>query len=190
MTQSTIPTYRPVNPWMRVFPVILAAVLMLFAVATPSFATEGHHPERSHLLDIVLTNQPWNLLAFVAVPLALHATLAFSSLAILLFGRNTPTFVRHLERVAGLAVAPVFLALAAHLVRHEVLAHGVAWQGPTDLLSMPVYLLQVVPAVVVTLAETRLIGADRRGVRLWHSGGLVGMFACGALALFLGALSP
>jgi hypothetical protein len=51
----------------------------------------------THYMELLATNQPWNLLMFMAVPVILAETLAITELAVL-FSHATTGFVRTLNR--------------------------------------------------------------------------------------------
>jgi hypothetical protein len=54
-------------------------------------------------MELLATNQPWNLLIFMAVPIILAETLAITELY-LLFTRNFQGWVHMLNRAVGITV--------------------------------------------------------------------------------------
>lgn len=51
----------------------------------------------THYMELLATNQPWNLILFMAIPVILAETIAVSELAIL-FSRNLNSGLRVLTR--------------------------------------------------------------------------------------------
>jgi hypothetical protein len=65
---------------------VVAAVVG--ATALPNVAAGTPMPNMTHYMGLLAANQPWNLLLFMAVPVALAETVAVTELA-LLFGRSS-----------------------------------------------------------------------------------------------------
>lgn len=54
----------------------------------------------THYMELLATNQPWNLIIFMAIPVILAETVAVTELFIL-FGRNLGGSLRRVNRIAG-----------------------------------------------------------------------------------------
>ena len=59
--------------------------------------------EMTHYMELLASNQPWNLIIFMAIPVILAETIAVTELFIL-FGRNLNGTLRKINRIAGIAV--------------------------------------------------------------------------------------
>ena len=57
----------------------------------------------THYMELLASNQPWNLLIFMALPVVLAETVAITELYIL-YTRKFDTWVRQLNRIAGILV--------------------------------------------------------------------------------------
>ncbi len=62
----------------------------------------------THYMELLATNQPWNLILFMAIPVILAETVAVTELFIL-FGRNMSGGLRTTNKVAG-TIAGLYFA--------------------------------------------------------------------------------
>ena len=69
----------------------------------------------THYMELLATNQPWNLLIFMAVPIILAETLAITELY-LLFTRNFQGWVHKLNRAVGITVGLYFIGVIIYLM--------------------------------------------------------------------------
>jgi hypothetical protein len=147
----------------------------------------------THYMQLLATNQPWNLLIFMAVPVILAETLAITELAVLFSGESTGP-VRFANRgagiLAGLYFTGVFLYLMATAAVPLTLSHG--WRGPIDIVAVGFYLFGIVPLGAIALLELHAFGkgwAERRSLGV-HAA-LVGLFLVTAhVAMIAGMLDP
>jgi hypothetical protein len=157
------------------------------------FAKGAYMSSMTHYMELLATNQPWNLILFMAIPVIFAETLAITEFFILL-SRKFDGVLRLLNRIAGIAAGPYFLVIFIYLFIVAVipLTSGGGWRGPFDLIAVGFYLLGVVPYVGLTLLEFNLIGkkldAERR-LRLHAI--LVSIFLIVAhVAMIFGMLNP
>jgi len=64
----------------------------------------------THYMELLATNQPWNLLIFMAIPIVLAETLAITELY-LLSTRNYTGWVNSLNRMVGITVGLYFIGV-------------------------------------------------------------------------------
>lgn len=147
----------------------------------------------THYMELLATNQPWNLLLFMAAPVILAETLAITELAVLLT-RNTTGAVRAVNRWAAILAGASFLAIFVYLMLNAVtpITASGSWRGPIDVIAVGFYLFGVVPLGGVALLELGLIG---RGLaeqsRLAMHAAFVGLFLVTAhVAMIAGMLDP
>jgi len=69
-------------------------------------------------MELLATNQPWNLLIFMAIPIVLAETLAITELY-LLSTRNYSGWVNGLNRVAGITVGLYFIGVIVYPERTQ-----------------------------------------------------------------------
>ena len=64
----------------------------------------------THYMELLATNQPWNLLIFMAVPVICAETLAITELMIL-FTRNLTGAAKKVNKVTGIFAGLYFLLI-------------------------------------------------------------------------------
>jgi hypothetical protein len=143
-------------------------------------------------MELLATNQPWNLIMFMAIPVILAETLAISELALLL-GRNFTGNLRALNRWAGILLGFYFLGVFAYLFVNAVLPITLAgaWRGAGDVIAVGAYLLGVAPLFAIALLETGVIdrGSSEANLKLHVT--LVAAFLIVAhVAMIFGMLTP
>jgi hypothetical protein len=113
----------------------------------------------THYMELLMANQPWNLILFMAIPVIIAETLAITEFFIL-FRKPQSGALKIANRVAGLIAGPYFLVVFIYLLITAVIpltANG-EWRGAFDVIAVGFYLLGVVPYVSITLIELRVIG--------------------------------
>lgn len=145
-------------------------------------------------MELLASNQPWNLLVFMAVPVILAETIAITELAILFLRDRAPQWVRSISRSAGILAGIYFTGVFVYLMATAVvpLTTGGAWRGIGDVIAVLSYLLGVVPLAGIALLELGFIGRarDLEGKLKLHAT-FVGIFLVVAhIAMIFGMLSP
>ena len=74
----------------------------------------------THYMELLASNQPWNLLIFMALPVVLAETVAITELYIL-YTRKFDTWVRQLNRIAGILVGITFVGIIVYLMFNAVI---------------------------------------------------------------------
>lgn len=147
----------------------------------------------THYMELLATNQPWNLIIFMAIPVILAETIAVTELAIL-FSRNLNSGIRKLNKIAGIVVGVYFTGIFAYLFFNAVvpLTSTGGWRGPFDVIAVGFYLLGVVPLLGMALLEMGLIGKRKDEVgKLKLHATFVGAFLVVAhIAMIFGMLNP
>lgn len=149
--------------------------------------------EMTHYMELLATNQPWNLIIYMAIPVILAETLAISELY-LLFKNTTSGRVRQLSKIAGIVAGMYFTGIFVYLFATAVvpLTNTAGWRGVADVVAVWMYLLGVVPLAGIALLELRLIykKAEIQKRRMVHAF-FIGMFLVVAhVAMIFGMLNP
>src|SRR5437588_33024 len=149
--------------------------------------------QMTHYMELLATNQPWNLLAFMAVPVVLAETVAITELYLLYTRRldGGPAMVNRFASIAGgLYFTGVFVYLFVNAV--VPLSGGGGWRGPADVLAVGAYLSGIVPLLGLALLDLRVVGRGwPQGRRLMVHATLVGLFLVVAhVAMIFGMLDP
>lgn len=152
-----------------------------------------HDNPMTHYMELLASNQPWNLILFMAIPVILAEFIAVTELYVL-FTRDYHGMWRRLNRWAGIAVGVYFLGVFLYLLVNAVLpitASG-AWRGIADVIAVGFYLLGIVPLGGIALLELGVLGRslDDQGHLKLHAS-FVGLFLIVAhIAMIFGMLNP
>ncbi len=116
----------------------------------------------THYMELLATNQPWNLLIFMAVPVILAEYIAITELFILL-RRNLSQSIKKWNRLAGIAAGIYFFGVFAYLLFTAFLPITLnnQWRGLSDLIAVSSYLLGIVPLGGIALLELGIIGKGK-----------------------------
>jgi hypothetical protein len=112
----------------------------------------------THYMELLATNQPWNLILFMAVPVVLAETVAITELYIL-YTRNLAGPVRNLNRLAGVAVGLYFLGIIVYLMVNAVvpITRAGEWRTAIDMVAVGAYLVGGIPLVLIALQDLGVI---------------------------------
>jgi hypothetical protein len=147
----------------------------------------------THYMELLASNQPWNLIIFMAIPVILAEFIAVTELAIL-FTRKTDGPLKKANRLAGIVVGIYFVGIFLYLLFNAVIpltATG-GWRGIADVIAVGFYLLGIVPLFGMALLE---LGAVANGKsdqdKLKIHAAMVGTFLIVAhIAMIFGMLDP
>lgn len=147
----------------------------------------------THYMELLATNQPWNLIVYMAVPVILAETIAVTELFILL-KRDMNSWVRTLNSYASILVGAYFACVFAYLMYTAVLpiTTAGAWRGIGDIVAVGSYLLGVVPLGGLALLELGIIGKkrDTEGKLALHATFVAIFLVVAHIAMIAGMISP
>lgn len=147
----------------------------------------------THYMQLLATNQPWNLIIFMAIPVILAEFIAVTELVIL-FGRDLTGMLKKANRIASIIAGIYFLGIFIYLFTTAFVPLTVSggWRGIADIIAVSFYLLGVVPLFGMTLLELGFIARGRNAeYRLKIHAGFVGLFLVVAhIAMIFGMLDP
>ncbi len=72
--------------------------------------------QMTHYMELLASNQPWNLIVFMVIPVVLAETVAITELAILFMRASCPAWIRILSRTAGIIGGIYFIGVFIHLM--------------------------------------------------------------------------
>lgn len=149
--------------------------------------------QMTHYMELLATNQPWNLIIFMAIPVILAETIAIAELYIL-YTRDFSSIAKKISRVAGTIVGIYFAGVFIYLFKNAVIPITAAgeWRTFADVIAVGSYLLGVIPLFGMTLLELKLVWKNRSDMdRLKLHAGFVAIFLVVAhIAMIFGMLSP
>lgn len=147
----------------------------------------------THYMELLASNQPWNLLIFMALPVVLAETVAITELYIL-YTRKFDTWVRQLNRIAGILVGLTFVGIIAYLLINAVIPISKAgeWRTIIDVIAVGTYLIGGIPMVLIALQDLGLIyKAESEERRLARHATHVAIFLVFAhIAMVAGMMDP
>lgn len=113
----------------------------------------------THYMELLMTNQPWNLIIYMVIPVALaEALVATEFFTVYLRGSNAGswrTWNKWLGTVLGFYFLGIFLKLMITVVPH------IQWRGLADILAVGSYLSGVIPLFGIALLEIGFIGQGK-----------------------------
>src|SRR4051812_22636840 len=147
----------------------------------------------THYMELLATNQPWNLLLFMGVPVVLAETVAITELYVL-FSRQYAGPVRGINRAASIAGGFYFAAVFVYLLVNAVvpITRAGEWRGAADVLAVGFYLSGIVPLLGLALLDMGLIGRGRadEGRMKLHAIFVAIFLVVAHLAMIFGMLDP
>lgn len=152
-----------------------------------------HGMDMTHYMELLATNQPWNLILFMAIPVVLAEYIAITELQ-LLFTRNLSSPWRLTNRYASIGAGLYFLGVFVYLLITAVIPITTtgAWRGVGDIIAVSFYLLGVVPLGGMALLELGIIGkaSDVNGKLKLHAIFVAIFLVVAHVAMIFGMLSP
>ena len=147
----------------------------------------------THYMGLLVANQPWNLIIFMAIPVILAETLAITELAIL-FTKNLTGSIRKVNKVAGIIAGFYFLGVFIYLWGNAVVPITASreWRGIADVIAVGFYLSGVIPLLGISLLEIKAIARKRDAMgKLKLHATFVGFFLIVAhIAMIFGMMNP
>jgi hypothetical protein len=147
----------------------------------------------THYMQLLVTNQPWNLIIFMAIVVICAETLAIAELVIL-FTKNNNGLARKISKITGIIAGFYFLGIFIYLFREAVIplsAKG-EWRGIADIIAVGFYLSGVIPLFGITLLELGAIGKrrDEKGRQKLHVTFVAIFLIVAHIAMIFGMLNP
>ena len=147
----------------------------------------------THYMELLATNQPWNLIIYMAIPVILAETIAVSELYLLLT-KNFSTWVRTVNKYSGIVIGIYFTGIFITLMKNAFIPLTLTggWRGFTDVIAVSAYLLGVVPLLGIALLELGIIkGHASKEEKITLHAIFVGLFLVVAhVAMIFGMLNP
>jgi len=112
----------------------------------------------THYMELLVNNQPWNLILFMAVPVILAEFITIVELYVL-YSRRLHSRWHRASRVTGMFAGVYFLGVFAYLMTNAVVPITAAgeWRGLSDMIAVGAYLLGVIPLAGIALIDSRLV---------------------------------
>ena len=147
----------------------------------------------THYMELLASNQPWNLILFMAIPVVLAETVAITELYIL-FTRRLDGWVRRLNRLAGVVVGLYFLGIIVYLTVNAVIpiTRAGEWRTVIDVVAVGTYLLGGIPLALIALQDLGVIHRGMAGEKKlgWHAAYVAAFLVFAHLAMIAGMTDP
>lgn len=147
----------------------------------------------THYMELLATNQPWNLILFMAIPVILAETVAITELYVL-FTRPNGGLVLAINRAASIVGGLYFCGVFVYLINTAVIPLSTSgqWRGPADVIAVGAYLSGIVPLLGMALLDLGLVGRrlDGEGKLRWHATMVAIFLVVAHIAMIFGMLDP
>jgi hypothetical protein len=145
--------------------------------------------QMTHYMELLATNQPWNLIIFMAIPVILAETLTVTEFFVV-FRRLHEGPLRHFNRWVGIILGFYFLGIFLYLTTKVV--PGIEWRGLVDILAVGFYLSGVIFLFGIALLELGILGRHRdlEGKMQLHFTLLIGFLIVAHIAMIFGMMNP
>lgn len=147
----------------------------------------------THYMELLATNQPWNLILFMAIPVILAETVAITELYVL-FSRPKGGAVLAINRAASIVGGLYFCGVFVYLINNAVIPLSTSgqWRGPADVIAVGAYLSGIVPLLGMALLDLGLIGRrlDAHAKLRWHATMVAIFLVVAHIAMIFGMLDP
>lgn len=147
----------------------------------------------THYMSLLASNQPWNLIIFMAIPVICAETITITEFFII-FNRIREGGIRTLNKVVGTFAGLYFTGIFIYLMINAVIPITMAgeWHTWIDVLAVGFYLSGVVFLLPIALMEMGLIFRNKKDdEKMKIHFILVGGFLVVAhVAMILGMVNP
>lgn len=142
----------------------------------------------TNYMELIMTNQPFNLIFFMAIPVILAESLVITEFYILWRGEDG--FFQNLSSKLGIIVGIYFAAVVIYLSLNVLPA--IEWRGLLDKVAVMSYLIGVMPLMGITLLELGLVGKNlnKNSRRQVHFLLLTGFLIVSHIAMIFGMTEP
>ena len=144
----------------------------------------------TNYMELLMTNQPWNLIMFMVIPVGLAECLVATEFYTLYLRDKGNTSWKTINKLLGIAAGIYFSFVFLYIVTH--ILPQIEWRGAVDIIAVISYLCGVVPLLSITLLEFGIIGknlTEDGKIRL-HFIFLIGFLIVSHVAMIFGMVDP
>ena len=144
----------------------------------------------THYMELLATNQPWNLIRYMAIPVILAEALVAIEFFIV-FRRQTSGFLKTTSKVLSIAIG-VYFTFAVFFPLLFTAIPGIKWRTGVDFIAVWSYLLGVIPLAGMALLELGWIGKQKNPEEKmkFHFILLTGFLVIAHIAMIFGMVNP
>ena len=143
----------------------------------------------THYMQLLATNQPWNLIIFMAIPVIFAETVTVTEFFVI-FNKLTSGTLRTVNKFCGIFVGIYFTGIFLYLVTQVV--PTIEWRGGVDFLAVWFYLSGVIFLGGIALLELGWIGKNKTGQEKMklHFILVAGFLVVAHIAMIFGMINP
>lgn len=112
----------------------------------------------THYMELLAVNQPWNLIIYMVIPVALAEALVATEFFVV-FNRLQAGAMRAWNKWIGIVLGIYFLGVFLQL--SVTVVPTLAWRGAADMIAVGAYLSGVIPLFSIALLELGVIGGGK-----------------------------
>lgn len=112
----------------------------------------------THYMELLATNQPWNLIIYMLIPVALAEALVATEFYVVFYRQMSGT-LRTINKWIGILLGFYFLGIALQLGFGVV--PSIQWRGSADIIAVYSYLAGVIPLFSIALLELGVLGKGK-----------------------------
>lgn len=113
----------------------------------------------THYMELLATNQPWNLIIYMVIPVVLAEALVATEFFTVFMRGAKDTAWRKWNKWIGIVLGFYFLGIFLNLTTNVL--PNIEWRGTADILAVGSYLAGVIPLFSITLLELGVIGKGK-----------------------------
>ena len=157
--------------------------------ATASAASGAALMQMTHYMELLATNQPWNLIIFMAIPVILAEALTATEFLVL-FKKEYHDKLRPFNRIIGIALGIYFTSTFIYLITNVY--PNIQWRSIGDFIAVNSYLSGVIFLAGIALLELGFIArnASEEKKEFYHVILLIGFLVVAHVAMIFGMVNP
>lgn len=145
--------------------------------------------QMTHYMELLATNQPWNLVIFMAIPVILAEALTATEFLVL-FKKEYHDKLRPFNRIVGIILGIYFTGVFGYLITNVY--PSIQWRSIGDFIAVNFYLSGVIFLAGIALLELGVIAktASEEKKQFYHVLLLIGFLVVAHVAMIFGMLNP
>lgn len=112
----------------------------------------------THYMELLAVNQPWNLIIYMVIPVALAELLVATEFYVVFYKLKNGA-MRTANKLIGIILGFYFLGIFLQLAISVV--PNIEWRGIADIIAVGAYLSGVIPLFGIALLELGIIGSNK-----------------------------
>jgi len=112
----------------------------------------------THYMELLASNQPWNLIIYMLIPVALAEALVATEFFVVYYRQSTGS-LRTVNKWIGIVLGFYFLGIFLQMSFGVV--PSIQWRGAADIIAVFSYLAGVIPLFSIALLELGVIGKGK-----------------------------